>query len=251
MLNSIIIFIFGSVIGSFLNVCIHRIPKEESIVFPSSSCVTCGHRLTFLDLIPIFSWIFLKGKCRYCGENISKQYPIIELLTGVLFIFLYLEFGFTIQLLKYIVLTSILIVIAAIDIKTQDVYDSTIIILGISGIIFIIIELFLYNHIDFIGILFGVLVPVFILSIFSYFGVMGWGDVEIIGCIGLFLFGILNILNLLISIFTGGICASVLIIFKRRSKNQTMAFGQFISISSYITLLFGSEILKWYLDVIV
>lgn len=75
---SIMIFIFGTIIGSFLNVCIYRIPKEESIAYPPSHCGSCGHNLKVWDLVPIFSWLFLKGKCRYCGEKVSKQYPLIE-----------------------------------------------------------------------------------------------------------------------------------------------------------------------------
>ena len=132
----LIFFLAGIIIGSFLNVCIYRIPKEESIAYPPSHCGSCGHNLNMLDLVPIFSWLFLRGRCRYCGEKVSKQYPIVEGATGLLFVFLYLKFGFTIELLKYMVFTSILIVVGIIDFKTQDVYDSTIIALGIIGVLF-------------------------------------------------------------------------------------------------------------------
>ena len=90
----ITVFVFGIIIGSFLNVCIYRIPKEESIAYPPSHCGSCGHNLKVIDLVPIFSWLLLKGKCRYCGEKVSKQYPIVEGATGLLFVFLYLKFGF-------------------------------------------------------------------------------------------------------------------------------------------------------------
>lgn len=243
-------FVFGSIIGSFLNVCIYRIPKEESIAFPSSHCGNCGHNLKVLDLVPIFSWLFLKGKCRYCGEKVSKQYPIVEGATGLLFMFLYIKFGFTFELLKYMVFTSILVVIGIIDFKTQDVYDSTIITLGVSGVIFTVIEFFINKQISFLNIVLGIVVPALIIAIFAWFGAMGWGDVEIIGVVGLFLGFKLNMLNLFISIVLGGIAACILMILKRRGGKDTMAFGPYIALSSYITLLFGSEILQWYLSFI-
>ena len=248
---SVIILIFGIIIGSFLNVCIYRIPKEESIAFPPSHCGNCGHNLNALDLVPIFSWLFLKGKCRYCGEKVSKQYPIVEAATGLLFVFLYLKFGFTFELLKYTIFTSILIVIGIIDFKDQDVYDSTIITLVICGVIFTIIEFFMGKQINFLNIILGIAIPVFIISIFAWFGAMGWGDVEIIGVTGLFLGFELNMLNLFISIVLGGIGACILMILKRRGGKDTMAFGPYIALSSYITLLFGSEILQWYLSFII
>ena len=208
----LIFFLAGIIIGSFLNVCIYRIPKEESIAYPPSHCGSCGHNLNMLDLVPIFSWLFLRGRCRYCGEKVSKQYPIVEGATGLLFVFLYLKFGFTIELLKYMVFTSILIVVGIIDFKTQDVYDSTIIALGIIGVLFTIIEFFINKQISFIGIILGIAIPALIISIFAWLGAMGWGDVEIIGVVGLFLGFKMNMLNLFISIVLGGIAAFVLMI---------------------------------------
>ena len=251
LIVKILIFIFGIIIGSFLNVCIYRIPKEESIAFPPSHCGSCGHNLSALDLVPIFSWLFLRGKCRYCGAKVSKQYPIIEAATGLLFVFLYLKFGFTIELLKYMVFTSILIVIGIIDFKTQDVYDSTIIALVVSGVLFTVIEFFLNKEINFVSIVLGIAIPSLIIAVFACFGAMGWGDVEIIGAVGLFLGFKFNMLNLFISIILGGIAAIILMIVKRRGGKDTMAFGPYIALSSYITLLFGSEILQWYLSFII
>ena len=247
---AIVSFIIGALLGSFFNVCIYRIPNKKSVVNPPSHCYNCNTRLKPLDLVPILSWTLLRGKCRYCGENVSKQYPLIEGATGLLFVFLYLKFGFTIELLKYMIFTSILIVIGIIDFKTQDIYDSTIIFLGISGVVFTIIEFFMNKQISFISVILGIAIPALIIAIFAWFGAMGWGDVEIIGVVGLFLGFKLNMLNLFISIVLGGIVAFVLMIWKRRGGKDTMAFGPYIALSSYITLLFGSEILQWYLSFI-
>ena len=164
----------------------------------------------------------------------------------MLFVFLYLKFGFTIELLKYMIFTSILIVIGVIDFKTRDVYDSTIIALGISGVVFTVIEFFMNKQISFSSIILGIAIPALIIAIFAWFEVIGWGDVEIIGVVAFKL----NMLNLFISIVLGGIAAFVLMIWKRRGGKDTMAFGPYIALSSYITLLVGSEILQWYLSFI-
>ena len=128
-----LIAILGLVIGSFLNVCIYRIPKEESIAFPPSHCANCKHNLSPIDLVPVFSYIFLRGRCRYCKEKISIRYPLIESLNGILYLIVYLKFGLTLIALKYCILVSILIVIGMIDYDTQFVFTSTTIFGGIIG----------------------------------------------------------------------------------------------------------------------
>lgn len=244
------IFIFGTIIGSFLNVCIYRIPKGESINFPPSHCGSCGHRLGFLDLFPILSWICLKGKCRYCKEKVSKQYPIIEGGVGILFIILFYKFGFTFSLIKYMFFTLMLVVIAVIDYKTQDVYDSTICVLAIGGVPLSVIEYFITKDINMSSLILGSIIPAVIIAVFAFFNAMGWGDVEIIAAVGLFLGFKLNMVNLFLSIVLGGIAGIIIMIKKGREGDATMAFGPYIALSSYITLLFGSEILQWYLSFI-
>ncbi|MBZ4662427.1 MAG: peptidase [Caloramator sp.] len=130
--------IFGLIIGSFLNVCIYRIPREESIAYPPSHCTNCGYRLRWYDLIPVISYILLKGRCRSCRQRISIIYPIIEIMTATLFGLLYLKFGISISFFKYAVLFCFLIVIGTIDYLTQDVYFNT----TLTGILFGIFLLF-------------------------------------------------------------------------------------------------------------
>lgn len=244
----ILIFLLGIVIGSFLNVCIFRIPKEESISFPPSHCGNCNTRLKGKDLVPIFSYIFLKGKCRYCKEKVSIQYPLIEGFTGILFLILYLKFGLTLELFSYITLTSILIVIGIIDFKTQYVYTSNIITGIIFGIIFVVLSFILGKKVDLINVALGVLIPALILVIIVWTtNAMGWGDVEIIFLTGIFLGLKLNLLNLFISIVIGGIYAIYLMIFKKKSGKEEMAFGPYIASATYITILFGNQMLDWYL----
>lgn len=244
----IFIFFFGSIIGSFLNVCIYRIPEEKSISFPPSSCGSCNARLKPKDLVPIFSYLFLKGKCRYCDEKVSKQYPVIEAVTGLLFVFVFIKFGFTLESIKFMVLTALLIVIGIIDFRTEYIYTSTIIFGTVSGIIFIAIEYFNGFSISPVNYLLGALSASLILGIIVFVTrAMGWGDVELIFLIGLFLGIKLNLLNVFLSIVIGGLVAVVLMATKKKSGKDSMAFGPYIAISTYIVILFGNDILNWYI----
>ena len=119
---SISIFMLGLLIGSFLNVCIYRIPRGESIAYPPSHCTSCGSNIKSYDLIPVISWIFLRGKCRNCDQKISMRYALVELATAILFLLTYLQYGVSIFLLRFIILIPFLIVIAMIDYDTMDVY---------------------------------------------------------------------------------------------------------------------------------
>lgn len=243
------IFIFGAIIGSFLNVCIYRVMKEESIAYPPSHCGSCGENLKAKDLIPILSYILLKGKCRYCKEKVSIQYPIIEVVTGFLFLLVYLKFGFSLELIQYMFFTSILIVIGMIDFKTQDVYTNTIITGLIGGLIFLVIGYFTGQEINLINYILAAVVPAGIIAIFYYFGAMGWGDVEIVFFMGLFLGFKLSLLNLFLSIIIGGIVALIIImIYRKKERGAEMAFGPYIAIAGFITVMYGNEIILWYMS---
>ncbi|WP_346929784.1 prepilin peptidase, partial [Clostridium sp.] len=137
---SFIVFLYGIVIGSFLNVCIYRIPNNQSLISPPSHCGNCDTRLKWKDLIPIGSYLWLKGKCRYCNSKISMRYPLVEGLTGILLVGIYLRYGLGLNFFKYSLLTLFLIVIALIDYDTTDVYSSVVYSGMAVGIIFIIIE---------------------------------------------------------------------------------------------------------------
>ena len=128
----IFFFLLGSAIGSFLNVCIYRIPREKSIVKPPSACPGCEKPIRFYDNIPILSYILLKGKCRDCGTRISMRYPLVELLTGIFFLLLYRKFDITFELLVFMIFLSLLIAISVIDLDFQIIPD----ILSIGGVVF-------------------------------------------------------------------------------------------------------------------
>ncbi|KYH35320.1 type 4 prepilin-like protein leader peptide-processing enzyme [Clostridium tepidiprofundi DSM 19306] len=243
------IFVIGLIVGSFLNVCIYRIPRGESIAYPPSHCTVCGSRIKYYDLIPIVSWIALRGKCRNCGERISIKYPLIELSTGLLFALAYIEYGLTIYSLKYIVLISYLIVIGIIDYNTTDVYSVTTWSGIILGVVFIIINYFMGLPIKtyiYGGLLSGGIIAVIILLTNG----MGWGDAEICLLSGLFL-GLANsIVMLLLSFIIGGIVGVMLIVTKRKTKKDYIPFGPSISVAAIIVIFMGDKIIDLYMKIL-
>lgn len=244
------IFFFGAIIGSFLNVCIDRIPNGESIAYPPSHCGNCKNNLKPWDMVPLFSWLLLGGKCRYCKSKVSIQYFFMEALTGLLFLLLYLKFGFTYNLIKFMAFTSILLVIAVIDFKTQDVYDTTIVVGIVIGILLLIGEYLLNGQIDLVSIALGAIIPGAILFAVAYFtGAMGLGDSEIIFLAGLFLGLKLNLFNLFLSVVIGGLVAIILMITKKKGGKEAIAFGPYIALSSYLVLFIGHPILNWYFNI--
>ena len=240
--------ILGLVIGSFLNVCIYRIPKEESISFPPSHCTNCNHKLNAMDLVPLFSYIFIKGKCRYCKTKISIRYPLIESLNTVLYLSIYLKFGLTLITLKYCILVSILIVIGIIDYKTQFVYTSTTIFGAIVGAIFIAVQAVIYKNGVFDSILGGAIGFGIIGVIVFLTRGMGEGDIEIATVCGLFLGIKLTLLNLFIAVIIGGIVGIIILSLKLKKAREKIAFGPCIAIGSIVSMLFGNEIIKIYLS---
>lgn len=245
-MNYIIIGILGLVIGSFLNVCIYRIPREESIVYPPSHCGKCNHKLIVLDLVPLFSYAFLNGRCRYCKERISIRYPLIEILNGILYLLIFFKFGITIFTIKYCVLASILIVIGMIDYKTQFVYTSTTVFGSIVGIVFIIIQFVIYKNGVLDLILGGILGFIIIGAIVFLTRGLGEGDIEIATVCGLFLGVNGTLLNLFIGVIIGGIIGVIILMLKIKSAKDKIAFGPFIAIGAMISVLFGNELIQGY-----
>ena len=248
-MDYLFIVIIGVIIGSFLNVCIFRIPEEQSICFPSSHCTSCQHKLGILDLVPVLSYIFLKGKCRYCKEKISIRYPLIELLNAAFYLIIYYKYGFSILTLKYFILASLLIVISMIDFDTQDVYTSTTIFGAAVGIVFLVIHQFILKE-EALSFIFGGIAGALIIGIIVFVTRgMGEGDIEIAGVCGLFLGLKVILLALFLGIIIGGIVAIIILLLKIKSAKDRIAFGPFIAIGTMISMLYGNEIVNAYLSV--
>ena len=237
--------ILGLLIGSFLNVCIDRIPREESVAFPPSHCTRCDNYKKAYDLIPVFSYLLLKGKCRSCKEEITKKYPVIELLTGIIFLSLYIKFALSFELLKYSILSCWLIVIGIIDLETTDIYFLTTLSGIILGVLFIIGGYFLgYGVLDYI--LGGILGAGVIALIVLLTNGMGWGDVEVFLLSGLYIGWKLTVITLFFSFVLGALIGIVLIISKIKTRKDYIPFAPFISLATIIALLVGDRILKLY-----
>ena len=242
--------IIGLVIGSFLNVCIYRIPKEESISYPPSHCGSCNHKLEPLDLIPMLSYIVLRGRCRYCEEEISLKYPIIEVCNCILYLMFYIKYGFSIFTIKFCILSSLLIVIGLIDYNTQYVYTSTTIFGLIMGAAFIITQYFIYKE-SILNLLIGGLIGTLIIGFIVFLtGGMGEGDIEIAGVCGLFLGIKLILLTLFLSVVIGCITGIVILTLKLKDKKDSMAFGPCIAIGAAISMLFGNMLINMYLGIL-
>lgn len=247
----VLIFVIGVVIGSFLNVCIYRIPREESIAFPPSHCTNCNHNLKPFDLIPVISFTLLGGKCRYCHEKISLRYPIIEVINSILYLLIYLKFGLTIITLKYCILASILIVIGMIDYDTQFIFTKTTIFGAVVGIIFVIVQMFVYKS-GTVDLILGGLIGFLIIGLIVFITKgMGEGDIEIAVVCGLFLGSRGILLGLFLAIVIGGLAGIIVLALKLKNAKEKIAFGPFIAIGSLISMLWGVEILRSYWNLFV
>jgi leader peptidase (prepilin peptidase)/N-methyltransferase len=240
------IFVVGLCIGSFLNVCIYRIPKEESIANPPSHCGSCGTSLKAIDLVPVFSYLFLRGRCRYCKEKISIRYPLIELITALLLAAVYLQHQLSFDFLKYSVLVIMLILIGIIDFDTTDVYFKTTITGVIFGVAFLLYGYYLGNGVKqfILGAAVGgsAIAAVILLT-----KGMGWGDAEICLMSGLFLGLKLTLFMLFVSVVLGGFIGLLLILFKIKSRKDYIPFGPFIALGAIFTVFFGDKVIQWYL----
>lgn len=240
-------FIFGLVFGSFFNVCIYRIPRQENIAFPPSHCANCNKELKAYELIPVISYLALGGKCRGCKQKISFIYPLIELITGFIFLGMYINFGISINTFKYIILFSILLIEAVIDIKTKEVYFSVSLVGFLFGIIFSIIEII--NGKPIIEGVLSILIPLIIVGIIyllaKRFDGFGAGDLEVYLFIALYLTPILMGLTIIFSIIIGGVFAIILLLMGKRKV--LIPFVPFISIGTLISVLWGIDILNMYL----
>lgn len=241
----IVFFILGTILGSFLNVVIYRTPINESIVYGRSHCTKCNHTLSPCELIPVFSYLFLGGKCKVCKSPISMRYPLIELLTGLLFSVAYLTYGITFQLSIALILILLLIVITMIDIDTLEIYDRFQIMLLIVAIIQVFItKLPLLDH--FIG-FFIISIPFYIIAVLT--DGIGGGDIKLIAIGGLLLGYKATLVAFFIAVILGSIFAIYLMIVKKSDRKTQIAFGPFLCVGILIAFLFSETIIQAYLNI--
>lgn len=248
----LILSILGFIIGSFLNVCIYRIPKGESINYPPSHCQHCKHRLSIFDLIPVVSWLLLRGKCCYCGEKISPRYMGIELLNGLGYGLAIVYFGLSIEGIMACGLISVVIVLTFIDIDHMllptgvTLVGCVIALLG-KGALSYVYQDWGYLVSGILGGLlgYGIFAGLFYacLWLLKKEG-MGYGDVEYLGMLGLFTSPACVILILLISSIIGAIYG--LILYGIHKESNPFPFGPFLSVGGLMAFFFGEQLIQWY-----
>lgn len=242
MIFYLITFLYGIVIGSFLNVCIYRIPLGQSIAKERSHCMTCGYQLRWYDLVPLFSWLALGGKCRKCKAPISPQYPIVEGLNGVLYVLIFAVNGFNLVSILYCLMASALLALSVIDFRTFEIPFGFNVFIAILGGIRLCADL--SNWTDYVIGFFAVSAVLELLLIISKGRAIGGGDVKLMASAGLLLGWKLIIL----SFFIGCILGSVIHIIRMKASHaeHMLAMGPYLSMGILIAALFGNSFLTWY-----
>lgn len=242
----IVIFIFGITIGSFLNVCIYRIPLHQSIVTVSSHCMTCGRKLKWYDMIPVFSWLLLGGKCRSCKSKISLQYPVIESLNGILYVVICLVNGMDLLGLIYCLMTSALLTLSLIDWRTYEIPP------GINAFLFILgVAVAALDRGNLLSHLAGmVCVSGFlgILYLISRGRAIGGGDIKLMFACGL----ILGWKQIILAFLLGCIIGSVIHLIRIRVQGEghVLAMGPYLSAGIFLAALWGNEWISWYISLL-
>ena len=242
----VLFFVFGSIFGSFLGVVIDRLPEKRDLVHGRSECDTCHTLLKPLDLVPIFSYLFNKGRCRHCGVKLSPRYLYLEILTGTVFLLVYNHFNLSFDLVIALIFASLLIVIAFIDLDTMYIYDSFQILILALGLIRV-----LYDPTNFkIQLLGAVIVSLPYLLLALITKGIGGGDVKLSFSAG-FLLGAPSVLvGFVIAILLGGLHGIYLLKIKGLELKTAIPFGPYLCIGFFLALMHGSSLASWYMNLL-
>ena len=260
ILLTVIFTILGIAVGSFLNVCIDRLPSQKSLVYPPSHCDACQHRLSSKDLIPVFSYLWLRGRCRYCQAWIPLRTLLVEIGAGVLFFLAFWRFGLSVEFAITAFWSCVFLIIIFIDwehklILNKVTYPAALVALIILAIDSLLPEPGILSNLTFLpepsilsGVIGGAIGFVFFLIVLliSPKG-MGMGDIKLAGLIGLVTGFPLVIAALLVGIITGGLVAIALLSLRIKGRKDVIPYGTFLALGPIVTLLWGNEIFNWYL----
>ena len=258
-MTAFLVGLFGLMLGSFFNVCIHRLPRGQSIVAPPSHCPRCRRRIRFYDNIPVLSWLLLRGRCRDCGKRISVRYPAVELLTGVPFVAAWVKFGYGWDAPRALLFISLLVILALIDLEHTILPFR----ISIPGLVLGVGTALLPGTVGLADALLGAAAGVafvfgawalwrLIGPAFRRYGIdqkegMGGGDIPFAALIGSFL-GLANTIVALAAAVFGGVLVGLALRYAGRSgKGQHIPFGPFLALGALVGLFFGPAIARWYL----
>ncbi len=241
-----IVLVYGLVIGSFLNVCIYRIPKGENIAITRSHCMSCGHNIAWYDLIPVVSFLILRGRCRSCKTKLSIQYPLVEALNGICYLLIFLANGFCINSVILCLLTSALIVISVIDFRTYEIPVACNGFILVLGIIATAIDYKnLADHLIGLVCISGFL---YLLYVLTKGKGIGGGDIKLMAAAGL----VIGWVNIILAFFLGCILGSVIHVIRMKVSNEdhVLAMGPYLSMGIFIAALYGDNMIQAYLSMI-
>lgn len=248
-----IIFIVGIIVGSFLTVCVYRIPKGKSVVVPRSACPYCGKQISWYDNVPLFSFFWLWGRCRSCQTKIPFRYPIIELANGVGWLLVVWRFGLTWPVIVYAGLVSVFLVVSWIDWDYKIIPD----VITVPGILIGFLCASFLLPTGWINSLLGILVGGGILLFLAWispflFGKegIGGGDIKFLAMVGAFLGWQQALLALMVGSMVGALIGVFLIAAKIARKGQYIPFGPYLALGGMIAILWGNELWDWYFNVL-
>ncbi len=253
-LELVFIVVVGLLTGSFLNVCIYRMPRDESIVHPPSKCPSCGKPIRAWDNVPVLSYLILGGKCRACKAPISMRYPMVEVLNGALWVLVYLRFGTGWHLPVLLAFVSSLVVITFIDLDFQIIPDRIVlpwIAIGIIAGATVLPDPFLRAEpLGWANSLIGTVtgLGLFLVIVIASRGGMGMGDVKMMGMVGAVLGWKAVLLTAFAGSVTGALAGGAIVLFKGGGRKTKVPFGPFLALGCLISLLVGQEIFRWYMD---
>lgn len=251
ILYLLFVFIFGAIVGSFLNVCICRLPKAESVVAPPSHCPHCNYRICWYDNIPILSYILLKGKCRACKEAISVKYPLVELLNGLLTAALFWRFGYSATFAALFIFCSALVVITFIDLEHQIIPDE----ISLSGIVLGFLFSFILPWNNWLNSLIGILLGggSLLLVAWGYEKMtgkegMGGGDIKLLAMMGAFLGWKAVPFIIFVSSLSGSLIGITIMMVSKKDSKLAIPFGPYLAFAAIVYIFYGRKIIHWYLN---
>ncbi len=260
ILLTIIFVLLGFAVGSFLNVCIDRLPSRKSLVAPPSHCDNCEQRLSFRDLIPVLSYLWLRGRCRHCRAPIPRRVLLVEVATGVIFSLAFWRFGLSSEFALTAFWSCVFLIVIFIDWEKQLIlnrvtYPAAMIALAVLAIDSVFPEAGILGNLDLVpqpsilsGVIGGAIGFAFFMIVFLVSrGGIGIGDIKLAGLIGLVTGVPLFIVALLLGIFLGGVVAIIILLLKKKGRKDVIPYGTFLGIGPIVTLLWGSEIYNWYM----
>ncbi len=269
-----VIFLLGLIIGSFLNVCIVRLPRGESVAYPASKCPRCGARIKWYDNIPILSFLLLRAKCRKCGQPISWRYPAVELANGLFYLWAFSEFGVTGESLLVMLICSAFLVVTFVDLDHQIIPDvitlpGMVIGLAVAPFFMTALDMPLPFHLgrilafsgqypialcnSVIGLLLGggpLLLIGWVWEKVRKVEAMGGGDVKLMAMVGAFIGWKGALLTIFLGALSGSIVGVLLIAFKKHERDKVLPFGPYLVLGALISLFYGPAVMDWYFGMI-